>query len=117
MSMSRCTNFSFKNGKDEISVRWDLANGELEIKRERIPGDTEEKVRPQSICIRTSDLTPLEWIELSNSIYEAFGKLFLTYKEINENIAAKAESEFGCPFPDLQQLLEDDDEDDDEDED
>jgi len=119
MPMSRCTTFSLGNGKEEMSIRWDLANGEFEVQKQRIPGSTEEdKGRPQSVCIRTSDLSPQEWIELANSIYEAFGKLFTTFKNIDMSTVEMAERQFGCPYTELEHLLCDrNEEEDEEDED
>jgi hypothetical protein len=37
MSMSQCTNFVLKNGKEEIKVFWDLTNGEFSLQRTKLP--------------------------------------------------------------------------------
>jgi hypothetical protein len=113
MPMSRCTKFSLANGKEELSISWDMANGELEIQKNKLPGEEKEEKGKQSVCFRTSSLSAQDWIELSNSITEAFGKLFSGYniEDFSENFI---ENHFGCSAEEIQQLLDDDDDDDDD---
>jgi len=115
MAASQTTTFMLANGKEEIKVNWDKSNGEIQLMRVKLPDpdvtDTEPPTK-QCFMLRTTDLKPQEWVELTETILRALQKLFhlpgygaeMEYDSIQEAIST------------FKQMIGDDDDEDEEDE-
>jgi hypothetical protein len=104
MSVSQCTTFLLKNGKEEIRVCWDVSDGTIEIQRltlcppinhkppkEQKKGSQEE-INPhhQIIRVRYNDLEKCEAEEFLMAISKAFAVVY------NLDIENDEDEDEGC---------------------